>query len=150
MITMINHTANSIMPAVFQSFCVLLKCSMLSHFFFCQAHSFPFAPRKKHHIKPKKGIHTRNAVQTLLTAPHIQVKANAPQFHPLISSGIIAKSPCPDVLSPLTLCAIASRRPHSGQNRVSSLTSFPQLGQNGIASPPFLFIHHTRTKKGSQ
>ena len=146
---MINHTTNSITPAIFQSLCVLLKCSMLSHFFFRQAHSFPFAPRKKHHIKPKKGIHTRNAIQTLLTAPHIQVKANAPQFHPLISSGIIAKSPCPDVLSPLTPCTIASRRPHSGQNRVSSLSSFPQLGQNGIASH-VLLIHHTRTRKGSQ
>jgi predicted fused transcriptional regulator/phosphomethylpyrimidine kinase len=40
--------------------------------------------------------------------------------------------------------------PQVGQNEAYALTSFPQLGQNGIASPPVLLIHHTRTKKGSQ
>jgi len=94
--------ANSIMPAIFQFLCVLLKCSMLSHFLFRHAHSFPFAPRTKAHTKPKAGIRQSSAIKTPLQTPHIQVKTNAPQLHPLTSSGTVADSPCPDVFSGVT------------------------------------------------
>ena len=141
-------TANTTMPAIFQLLCVLLKCAMLSHFLFRHAHSFPCTPRTIAQAKPKKGIKQRNAIQTLLKIPHIQVKTNAPQLHPLISSGTMANSPYPDVFSGVT--PTLSPCPQSGQNMKSAPTSFPQLGQNGIASPPVPLIHHTRIKNNGQ
>jgi len=140
--------ANSTIPAILQFLCVLLKCSMLSHFLFRHAHSFPFTPRRKAQTKPKKGIKQSSAIQTLLKIPHIQVKTNAPHLHPLTSSGTVANSPCPDVFSGVT--PTLSLCPHSGQNVMSSLTSFPHFGQNGTASPLVLLIHHMRIKENAQ
>jgi len=117
--------ANNTMPAIFQPLCVLLKCSMLSHFLFRHAHSFPFMPRTIAQTKLKKGIRQSSDIQTLLKIPHIQVKTNAPQLHPLTSSGTVANSPCPDVFSGVT--STLSLCPHSGQNVMSSLTSFPHF-----------------------
>lgn len=47
------------------------------------------------------------------------------------------------LLVPLASCFVVSGRPHSGQNRISSLTSVPQSGQNGMASPPTYVISTT-------
>jgi len=44
-------------------------------------------------IKARKDSHTR------LPMPHIQVRKKAPQFHPSISGGTAAESPCPEVFS---------------------------------------------------
>src|SRR4030043_1220185 len=89
--------ANTTMPAIFQGLCVLLKCSMLSHFLFRHAHSFPFMPRTIAQTNAKKGIRQSSDIKTPLQTPNIQVKPNAPQLHPLTSSGTVASSPCPDV-----------------------------------------------------
>ena len=141
-------TRNTIRPAVLHLPCVSLNCSMLSHFLFRHAHSFPFMPRTIAHTRLKKGIKHSSAIQTLLQIPHIQVKTNAPQLHPLTSSGTVANSPCPDVFSGVT--PTLSLWPHLGQNLTPSPVSFPQLGQNDIASPFVLLIHHMRIKKNSQ
>jgi hypothetical protein len=140
--------ANSTMPAIFQPLCVFLKCSMLSHFLFRHAHSFPFTPRTKAHAIPKMGIRQSSDIKTPLQTPHIQVKMNAPQLHPFTSSGTMTDSPCPDVFSGVT--PTLSLWPHPGQNKSPSPTSFPQLGQNGIAPPPVLLIHHIRIKDNGQ
>jgi len=134
--------ANTTMPAISQGLCVFLKCSTLSHFLFRHAHSFPFMPRTIAQARLKKGIRQSSDIKTPLKTPHIQVKPNPAQLHPLTSSGTVANSPCPDVFSGVT--PTLSPCPHSGQNVKPSPTSFPHFGQNGIASPPVVLIHHMR------
>ncbi|GEM_PF-2623414 len=132
--------ANSTMPAIFQPRCVFLNSSMLAHLLFCHAHSLPLKPRTKAQAKPKTGMRQSKDIRTPLQTPHIQVKTNAPQLQPLISSGTTADSPCPDVLYGAT--PTLSFCPQLGQNSKPSVISFPHLVQNGIAPSHILLMYH--------
>ena len=56
--------------------------------------------------KPAGGTNINNAMNVLFPMPQIQLRTNAPQFHPPISPGTTAACPCPDVFSICMVCAV--------------------------------------------
>ena len=75
--------ANTMMPAIPQLCCVLMKSAALGQVLFCQAHLVPYTPNmmlgigESHH----KNMAIKNAHQQPLKKPQMGYRAKAPQFH---------------------------------------------------------------------
>src|SRR6056297_669525 len=74
-------------PAISHFFWTRLKCSTLSHCLFFQAHFRPLSPKINIMTIFITGTNAKSADHVRFPTPHTPFNRQAPQLHPLISSG---------------------------------------------------------------